>query len=117
MTGAPRELAGATWLSEAESIPDSPQSTAQKLLRVDAELREQPAVLLGVDLIGQLLIGLGGLVGFAALLQQLENLVLRDFHSDLRSGWSSLDRGTSATWRLLQPESRPACPGAPVWVM
>ncbi|HEX2396985.1 MAG TPA: hypothetical protein VHI73_02470 [Solirubrobacteraceae bacterium] len=35
-------------------------------------------MLLGIDLIGELLIGLGGLVGFAALLQQLENLVLGD---------------------------------------
>src|SRR3954447_20343410 len=53
---------------------------AEQVGGVDAELLELVAVLLGVDLVGQLLLGLLDLVVGAALTQQLKDLVLGDLH-------------------------------------
>src|SRR4051812_10376924 len=68
---------------QAELVADA----AQQVLRVDAELLQLVAVLLGVDSIGQLLLGLLDLVVGAALAQHLEDLVLRDLHGAPLVGW------------------------------
>ncbi|MBV9193923.1 MAG: hypothetical protein JO168_07225 [Solirubrobacterales bacterium] len=52
-----------------------------ELLRVDAELLEQSAVLLVVDLVGQLGSRLSRLIASAATLQQADDLILRDLHA------------------------------------
>ena len=62
--------------SEAELVADAAGQLGGQLLRVDADLREQVGVLLGVDLVGELAIGLVGLVVLAAVAQQLDDLVL-----------------------------------------
>jgi hypothetical protein len=52
-----------------------------ELLGVDAELLEQVGVLVGVDLVGELLLGLGGLVLLAALAEEVEEHVLVELHA------------------------------------
>jgi fermentation-respiration switch protein FrsA (DUF1100 family) len=52
----------------------------QHVLRLEAELLQQARVLLGIDLIGQLLLGLLDLVGLSVLADQIEDLVLGDLH-------------------------------------
>src|ERR671916_633166 len=53
----------------------------QHVLRLEPELLEQPAVALGVDLVGQLLLGLAGLVLVAVLADEVQHLVLGDLHA------------------------------------
>ena len=56
----------------------SPPSLDSKLLRVEPELLQQVGVLFGVDLIGQLLLGLVDLVALALLLEHFADLVFGD---------------------------------------
>jgi hypothetical protein len=51
-----------------------------QILWVEPELLKQAGVLVGVDLLGQLLIGLLSVLLVTAGAQQLENLVLVDLH-------------------------------------
>jgi hypothetical protein len=53
---------------------------AEQFARINTELPEQTAVLLGVDLVGKLLIGVLGLVVIAAVAQHLQDLLLGDLH-------------------------------------
>ena len=71
---------------EADLVAEPPETSAQQLLRVDAELLEQAAVLLRVDLVWQLLIGLGGLALVSSLADELEDLFLGNLHVDLLTG-------------------------------
>src|SRR3954454_12036692 len=66
--------------------PQLVADAAHQVLRVDAELLQLVAVLLGIDLVRQLLLGLLDLVVSAALTQQLKDLVLRDLHGG-SLGW------------------------------
>src|SRR3954451_17898909 len=78
---ARRKSSGARDASEAELVSDSTTAElADQVLRVDAELRQQAGVLLGVDLVRQLALGLARLVVVVARAQQLEDLLLRDLH-------------------------------------
>jgi hypothetical protein len=63
--------------SEARDLPAEPP---EQVLGVDAELREQARVALGVDLIRELPICLVGLALISSLAQQLEDLFLRYLH-------------------------------------
>lgn len=65
--------------SETELAADVPE-IAYELLRVDAEPGEQTAVVVGVDLVGQLALGLRDLVTATAGLQQLQDLFLGNLH-------------------------------------
>src|SRR5688500_2728209 len=53
---------------------------ADEVARIEAELLEDAGVLLRVDLVGQLAVGLLGLVVLPARAQQLEDLFLGDLH-------------------------------------
>lgn len=53
---------------------------SEQILRVDAELREESSVPVGVDSLRELPICLVGLVLISALTQQLENLLLGYLH-------------------------------------
>ena len=60
----------------------------KQLLGVEPELLQQVGVLFGVDLVGQLLLGLIDLVALALLLEHFEDLVFGDrsrvsFRSDV----------------------------------
>ena len=63
--------------SEAELVADA----AHEVARVEAELLQLVAVLLGVDLVRKLLLGLRHLVVGAAVAKHLDDLVLGDFHA------------------------------------
>jgi hypothetical protein len=64
-------------LSEAGDVT---AELGKQLLRVQPELLQQVGVLFGVDLIGQLLLGLVDLVALALLLEHFEDLVFGDLH-------------------------------------
>src|SRR3712207_5897552 len=80
--GAARRRAGA---SEAELAPEAAEAAAatpaageaaDEVGRAEPELLEEPAVLVRVDLVGELLVRLVGLALVAALGEQGEDLVL-----------------------------------------
>jgi hypothetical protein len=59
---------------------DTATELGEHVLRLEAELLEQAGMALGIDLVGQFLFGLLDLVGLALLSEQVEDLVLGDFH-------------------------------------
>lgn len=60
------------------SLPRCPRAAPEEILDVDAELAQQSALLLGVDLVGQLGLGPHGPVVGAAILEELDDLALVD---------------------------------------
>src|SRR6185436_16839191 len=82
---AARERAARCNASRRKAQPAALQARDAAELREDVlglepELREQAGVALGIDLVGELLLGLAGLAVVAALAEQVEDLVLGDFH-------------------------------------
>jgi hypothetical protein len=64
----------------ASQAGDVAAELGEHFLRVEAELLQEVGVLVGVDLVGQLLLGLVGPVGVALLVQDLEDLVFGDLN-------------------------------------
>jgi hypothetical protein len=64
----------------ASQAGDVAAELGEHFLRVKAELLQEVGVLVGVDLVGQLLLGLVGPVGVALLVQDLEDLVFGDLN-------------------------------------
>jgi hypothetical protein len=59
-----------------------------QLLGVEAELLQQVGVLVGVDLVGELLLGLAGLVLLATIAEQVEDHALVELHEGLLPEWA-----------------------------
>src|SRR3954447_9892955 len=96
------ERPGWGWPPPAPALqPQLVADAAHQVLRVDAELLQLVAVLLGIDLVRQLLLGLLDLVVRAALTQQLKDLVLRDLHGGSLGwgGWCCGRRAYSGSGR------------------
>jgi hypothetical protein len=66
---------------------DAASQLGEHVLGLEAELLEQARVALGIDLLGQLLIGLVNLVGLAMLTEHVEDLVLGDLHGGSFRCW------------------------------
>jgi len=58
---------------------------AQQVARVDAEPLEEPSVAVGVDLVGQLLLGSLRLILLASLAEEIEDGLLVDLHGCVSS--------------------------------
>ncbi len=68
----------------------------QHVLWLEPELLQQAGVALGIDLVGQLLLRVLGLVGLPLLVEHVEDLVLGDLHgrSFRLHGWGLMFRAT-----------------------
>ena len=71
---------------------DTATELGERVLRLEAELLEQAGMALGIDLVGQFLFGLLDLVGLALLSEQVEDLVLGDFHGGPFVAWMGARR-------------------------
>ena len=67
------------WLASGQTTGEP----AQQLLGVQAEALEQAGVLVGIDLVGEFLVGLVSLVVLALLAEHLDDLCLVDLHTGL----------------------------------
>ena len=67
--------------SEAEFAGDVAGGAAEEVGDVDAQVVEQAGVLVGVDLVGELLLGLGGLVVLTELGELGDDLLLVDLNA------------------------------------
>jgi hypothetical protein len=67
------------WLASGQAAGEP----AQQLFGVQAEALEQAGVLVGVDLVGEFLVGLVSLVVLALLVEHLDDLCLVDLHTGL----------------------------------
>src|SRR3954454_22074688 len=59
---------------------DAADGAAEQVVRVDAQLAQLVSVLIGVDGVGQQLVGLRDLVVLTVSLEMLQNLLLADLH-------------------------------------
>ncbi len=98
-TAAASAPAGAAAAEAAEAAAE----LAHQVLGVDAVLLQHPGVLLGVDLVGQLRLGLRGLVVVPTGLQHLDDLRLVDLHRALLAVAGSADQVVAARRAQLLP--------------
>ena len=75
ISGAPPDIAAFELQAR-----DAAAELGEHVLGLEAEPLEEAGVALGVDVVGQLLVGLIDLVALALLLDHLEDLVLGDLH-------------------------------------
>jgi hypothetical protein len=73
------QLTGGSAAQAAGELP-------HQLLGVDTELVEHSGIRVGVDLVGELGLGLGGLVVVATVLEHVDDLLLVDLHGDASFG-------------------------------
>src|SRR3954451_18453542 len=92
----------------ADVAGDLPTVLADELLRVDAEALEQVGMLVGVDLIGQLVLRLRCLVVLPAVTQQRQDLVLGNLHPRPLPGAPTPRRTSRARAANVAPPHAPA---------
>src|SRR5215218_2457672 len=99
------------WLASGQAAGEP----AQQLVGVQAEPLEQAAVLVGVDLVGELLVGPVSLVVLALLAEQIKDRALVELHGAPLLLWlvvGGRDASTLVSCRGVPPSGRPSGPGA-----